>query len=82
MKNKKEIDDKFEQILLGAYPKNSMILNLAYPTYNMLKLQEYDEDTILKAIIITYHEHVCKQFTKQVNETRFSKKPILKPTKN
>lgn len=64
--NKEKINKIFEQILLGAYPESGTILNLALPTYQKLKFQEYDEDTILKAIIIEYHKHVCSQLTKTV----------------
>lgn len=64
--NKEKINKIFEQILLGAYPESGTILNLALPIYQKLKFQEYDEDTILKAIIIEYHKHVCSQFTKTV----------------
>ena len=70
MKKKKEIDDTFEQVLLGAHPKKGMILNLAYPTYITLKLQEYDEDTILKGIIIKYHEYVCNKLTAEFKQAK------------
>jgi len=68
MKQEKEINNIFDRVLLGQHPEGGFILNFAYPIYNKMKLQEYDETTILKAIIIKYHEHVCGQLTAMVKE--------------
>ncbi len=64
---------KYNEILLGVYPKKGLVINYAYTVREMLDLNDMDEITILKATIIEYHQVVCNLLNLKIEAERNAK---------
>ena len=71
-----DIETKYNRIMLGMYPKDKLVVNIAYAVYQLGKDLDIDEITILKATINEYHKALSDIMTEERNKLLIETMPI------
>ena len=73
---KENIDERFNNILLGIDRKHKVVNNFLYAVHEVGRYKNLVGDTLLKFMLISIYDSISEDLNKKIEDLRYSTSPL------